>query len=77
MVETKKLKLETEMEVDVPMDIVVDKQRLKAVEDGIVRVISRGLYEEGVSFKIVKVNFILSWRVIIIHKDYNIIEHSE
>ncbi len=59
MVETKKLKLETEMEVDVPMDIVVDKQRLKAVEDGIVRVISRGLYEEGVSFKIVKVNFIL------------------
>ena len=59
MVETKKLKLETEMEVDVPMDIVVDKQRLKAIEDGIVRVISRGLYEEGVSFKIVKVNFIL------------------
>ena len=59
MVETKKVKLETEMEVDVPMDIVVDKQRLKAVEDGIVRVISRGFYEEGVSFKIVKVNFIL------------------
>jgi hypothetical protein len=59
MVETKKVKLETEMEVDVPMDIVVDKQRLKAVEDGIVRVISRGLYEEGVSFKIVKVNFVL------------------
>ena len=59
MVETKKVKLETEMEVDVPMDIVIDKQRLKAVEDGIVRVISRGLYEEGVSFKIVKVNFIL------------------
>ena len=59
MVETKKVKLETEMEVDVPMDIIVDKQRLKAVEDGIVRVISRGLYEEGVSFKIVKVNFIL------------------
>jgi hypothetical protein len=59
MVETKKLKLETEMEVDVPMDIVIDKQRLKAVEDGIVRVISRSLYEEGVSFKIVKVNFIL------------------
>jgi hypothetical protein len=59
MVETKKVKLETEMEVDVPMDIVVDKQRLKAVEDGIVRVISRGLYEEGVSFKIVKVNFIV------------------
>ena len=29
MVETKKVKLETEMEVDVPMDIVVDKQRLK------------------------------------------------
>ena len=59
MVETKKLKLETEMEVDVPMDIIIDKHRLKAVEDGIVRVISRGLYEEGVSFKIVKVNFIL------------------
>ena len=52
MVVSKKAKLEVEIQVDVPLDIVEDKHRLKAVEDGIARSISKGLYEEGVSFKI-------------------------
>ncbi len=57
MVSNEKVKLEVEIEVDVPMDIVEDRIRLKAVQDGIVRSISKGLYEEGVSFKIHKIKF--------------------
>jgi hypothetical protein len=57
MVESQKAKLEVEIEVDVPLDIIEDKHRLKAVEDGLIRSISKGLYEEGVSFKINKVKF--------------------
>jgi hypothetical protein len=44
-----------EIEVGIPTEIIEDKQRLKAVEDAL-RSISKGLYEEGVSFKINKVN---------------------
>jgi hypothetical protein len=53
----KKAKLDLEIEVDIPIDIIEDKHRLKAVEDGLIHSISKGLYEEGVSFKINKVNF--------------------
>lgn len=56
MVDTKKLKLEVEIEVNVPLDIIEDKNRIKAVEDGLGRSISRGLYEQGVSFNIKKIN---------------------
>jgi hypothetical protein len=52
----KKAKLNLEIEVNIPIDIIEDKHRLKAVEDGLVRSISKGLYEEGVSFKINKVD---------------------
>jgi hypothetical protein len=52
----KKAKLDLGIEVNIPIDIIEDKHRLKAVEDGLVRSISKGLYEEGVSFKINKVN---------------------
>ncbi|MFL6339099.1 MAG: hypothetical protein ACJ72F_09540 [Nitrososphaeraceae archaeon] len=57
MVESKKVKLEVEIEVHMPLDIIEDKHRLKAIEDGLVRSISKGLYEEGVSFRINKVKF--------------------
>jgi hypothetical protein len=55
LVNSKKLKLEVEIEVNVPLDIVEDKKRIKAVEDGLGRSISRGLYEQGVSFNIKKI----------------------
>ena len=57
MVVSKKVKLEVEIEVHMPLDIIEDKHRLKAIEDGLVRSISKGLYEEGVSFRINKVKF--------------------
>ena len=52
MVETKKMIMEIEIEIDVPIDIVQDGRRIKAVEDGLGRSISKGLYDQGVSFKI-------------------------
>jgi hypothetical protein len=55
MVETKKMILEVEIEIDVPVDIVQDKHRIKAVEDGLGRSISKGLYDQGVSFQIKKI----------------------
>ena len=57
MVHSKKAELEVNIEVDMPVDIIDDKDRLKEVEKGLVRSISKGLYEQGVSFKVDKVNF--------------------
>jgi hypothetical protein len=49
------MKLDIEIEVDIPLDIIKDKNRTKAVEDGLRLSISKGLYEQGVSFKINKI----------------------
>ena len=57
MTYAKKMKLEVQIEVDMPLDIIEDKHRLKTIEDGLVHCISKGLYEEGVSFRINKVTF--------------------
>jgi len=48
--------LELELEIDVPLDIVQDDRRMRAVEDGIGRSITKGLYEQGVSFQIKKMS---------------------
>ena len=53
MVKTKKMILEVQIEIDIPIDIVQDKNRIKAVEDGLSRSISKGLYDQGVSFEII------------------------
>jgi hypothetical protein len=52
MVKTKKMILEVEIEIDIPIDIVQDSHRIEAVEDGLSRSISKGLYDQGVSFEI-------------------------
>jgi hypothetical protein len=56
LVDMKKMKLDIEIEVDIPLDIIKDKNRIKAVEDGLRLSISKGLYEQGVSFKINRVS---------------------
>jgi hypothetical protein len=56
MVKTKKMILEVQIEIDIPIDIVQDSQRIKAVEEGLSRSISKGLYDQGVSFEIKKCN---------------------
>jgi hypothetical protein len=48
MAYSKRIKLEVQIEVNMPLDIIEDKHRLKAIEDGLVHCISKGLYEEGV-----------------------------
>ena len=40
-----------------PIDIIEDRERFKAIENGLVRSISKGLFEQGVSFNIGKVKF--------------------
>jgi hypothetical protein len=52
------MKLDIEIDVDIPHDIIEDKNRIKAVEDGLRLSISKGLYEQGVSFKISKIQLV-------------------
>jgi hypothetical protein len=52
MVKPKKMVLEVQIEIDIPIDIVEDSERIKAVEDGLSRSISKGLCDQGVSFEI-------------------------
>jgi hypothetical protein len=47
--------VEIEIEINVPIDIVEDKARIRAVEDGLERSITKGLYDQGVSFQIKKI----------------------
>ena len=56
---SRKAKLEVEIEIDIPIDIINDKERFSLVEEGIVRSISKGLYEQGVSFRILRSS--MSW----------------
>ena len=56
MVKTKKMILELQIEIDIPVDILQDSRRIKAVEDGLSRSISKGLYDQGVSFEIKNCN---------------------
>jgi hypothetical protein len=57
MVQSKKADLEVKIEVDIPIDIINDKERLKAVENGLVQSIYDGLHRRGVSFRVDKVHF--------------------
>lgn len=54
---SRKVKLDIEIEVDMPLDIIENRERFKAIENGLIRSISKGLYEQGVSFSIGKVKF--------------------
>ena len=57
MVSTKLLKLKVEMDIDIPMDLLESKNRLGLIEEGIIKSICKGLYEEGISFHIKTFNF--------------------
>ena len=57
MVQSRKVELEVKIEVDIPVDIINNKERLREVENGLIRRISNGLYQQGVSFRIDKTHF--------------------
>ncbi len=57
MVETKRVKINLELEVDIPEDIIKDKSRCDNVKEGIIKSISKGLYEQGIIFQIINSKF--------------------
>lgn len=57
MVNTRDLLLKLEIKIEIPQDIISDKKRLDSVQQGILKAISKGPYEEGLSFKIVSAHF--------------------
>jgi hypothetical protein len=57
MVQSRKVELEVKIEVDIPVDIINNQERLREVENGLIRSISNGLYQQGVSFRIDKTHF--------------------
>jgi hypothetical protein len=57
LVEVKRVKINLELEVGIPEDIIKDKTRCDNVKEGIVKSITKGLYEQGIEFKIINSNF--------------------
>ncbi len=57
LVKSRELLLKMEIKIEIPDDIYSDKDRLKAIEQGIVKAVSKGLYEEGLAFSVAKANF--------------------
>jgi hypothetical protein len=57
MVSVKLVKLNIEMDIEIPTDLLENKDKIKVIEEGIIKCLSKGLYEEGVSFHINKFNF--------------------
>jgi len=57
LVRTKEVLLKMEIKIEIPQDIITDKKRLKSVQQGILKVISKGPYEEGLVFNIIKATF--------------------
>jgi hypothetical protein len=56
MVETERIALEAEIIIQIPTDIVRNRQRLEDVKEGLKKAMIKGLYEEGVVFEIKKLN---------------------
>jgi hypothetical protein len=57
MVETKKLLVESEIAIDVPIDIASDSDRMDDIIEGLRRALTKGLYEQGVDFEVRRVSF--------------------
>ncbi|TLX67477.1 MAG: hypothetical protein E6L03_06620 [Thaumarchaeota archaeon] len=58
MVKSKEVLLKMEIKIDIPQDIMLDRKRLKSIQQGILKVISKGPYEEGLAFNIVRATFV-------------------
>ena len=49
MVSTKRVKLNIDMDIDIPIDLLANKDKIRIIEDGLIKCISKGLYEEVVN----------------------------
>ena len=45
------------MDIDIPIDLLANKDKIRIIEDGLIKCISKGLYEEVVTFHINKFKF--------------------
>ncbi|MGE5782400.1 MAG: hypothetical protein ACM31J_06015, partial [Nitrososphaerales archaeon] len=57
MVSSRRVRLKVEIDIDIPTDLIENNDRRNIIEDGIIKSISKGLYEEGISFHIKKFHF--------------------
>ncbi len=57
LVEVIKVRINLNVEVNIPKDIVKDESRFDKVKEGIIKSMSKGLYEEGIDFRIINSNF--------------------
>jgi hypothetical protein len=55
MVSVKLVKLNIEIDIEIPTDLLENKDKIKVIEEGIIKCLSKGLY--GVSFHINEFNF--------------------
>ena len=55
MVSTKRVKLNIEMDIDILIDLLANKDKIRIIV--VIKSISKGLYEEGISFHIKKFKF--------------------
>jgi len=46
-----------EIQIDIPQDIALDEKRFKPVQQGILKAISKGLYQECLAFQIQDATF--------------------
>ena len=57
MVSVKLVKLNIEMDIEIPTDLLENKDKVKVIEDGIIKCLSKGLYEEGILSHVNKFKF--------------------
>ncbi len=57
LVEVIRVRINLVVEVNIPKDIVKDESRFGKVKEGIIKSMSKGLYEEGIDFRIINSNF--------------------
>ena len=57
MVTINHVKLNIEMDIEIPTDLLENKDKVRVIEDGLIKCISKGLYEEGLTFNINKFEF--------------------
>ena len=46
------MRLRVEIDIDIPTGLIENNGRLLIIEDGIIKSIWKGLYEDGISFQI-------------------------
>ncbi len=45
------------MDIEIPTDLLENKDKVRVIEDGLIKCISKGLYEEGLTVHINKFKF--------------------